>query len=152
MPGMHTYHHIMADLPTSRLILKYIHLSKRVNFRDFASRRVTSYTTTWKYLKDLTVESRYLEVVRGGHWIWAYDNLNITVRIRHEREGKFVARKLSIPGLITMLLPLIRTPEKPIFRPYKQIAPEKVTVDPLLSAPLWTKSWKCQPGEVNSSL
>ena len=42
MPGMHTYHHIMADLPTSRLILKYIHLSKRVNFRDFASRRVTA--------------------------------------------------------------------------------------------------------------
>ena len=33
MPGMHTYHHIMADLPTSRLILKYIHLSKRANLR-----------------------------------------------------------------------------------------------------------------------
>lgn len=47
-----------------------------------------SYTTAWKYLKQLTIESRYLDVVREGHWIWAYDNLNFNVRVRHEREGK----------------------------------------------------------------
>ena len=46
-----------------------------------------SYVTAWKYLKKLTAESRYLEVVREGHWIWAYDNLNFNLRVCHEREG-----------------------------------------------------------------
>ena len=31
--------------------------------------------------------SRYLEIVREGHWIWAYDNLNVNIRVHHEREG-----------------------------------------------------------------
>ena len=47
-----------------------------------------SYTTAWKYLKALTNEARYLEMIRSGHWIWAYDNLNLKQHIRHEREGK----------------------------------------------------------------
>ena len=47
-----------------------------------------SYTTAWKYLKKLTVESRYLDIVREEHWIWAYDNLNINLKVRHERVGK----------------------------------------------------------------
>ena len=46
-----------------------------------------SYTTAWKYLKALTNEARYLETI-SGHWIWAYDNLNLKQHIRHEREGK----------------------------------------------------------------
>ena len=47
-----------------------------------------SYTTAWKYLKQLTQEARYLEVVREGHWQWVYDNLNYLLSIRHEREGR----------------------------------------------------------------
>ena len=43
-----------------------------------------SYTTAWKYLKKLTVESRYLDIVREEHWIWAYDNLNINLKVHHE--------------------------------------------------------------------
>ena len=46
-----------------------------------------SYTTAWKYLKKLSIESRFLEIVRDGHWIWAYDNLNFNIRVRHERDG-----------------------------------------------------------------
>ena len=50
-----------------------------------------SYTTAWKYLKSLTTEARYLEMIQSGHWIWAYDNLNLKQHIRHEREGKYCA-------------------------------------------------------------
>ena len=46
-----------------------------------------SYTTAWKYLRQLTAESRYLDIVREEQWIWAYDNLNFNIRVRHEREG-----------------------------------------------------------------
>lgn len=47
------------------------------------------YTTAWKYLKALTTEVRYLERIRSGHWIWAYDNINLKQHIHHERETKF---------------------------------------------------------------
>ena len=47
----------------------------------------TSYTTAWKYLRNLTTEARYLDMIRSGHWIWVYDNLNLQQHIRHEREG-----------------------------------------------------------------
>ena len=52
-----------------------------------------SYTTAWKYLRQLTIESRYLDIVQDGHWIWAYDNLNI--RVRHERDGNYIGMQLS---------------------------------------------------------
>ena len=46
-----------------------------------------SYTTAWKYLRQLTEEAKYLDKVRDGHWIWIYDNLNLLQSARHEREG-----------------------------------------------------------------
>ena len=48
------------------------------------------YKNAWKYLKSLTTEARYLEMIRSGHWMWAYDNLNLKQQIRHEREGSYV--------------------------------------------------------------
>lgn len=48
-----------------------------------------SYPTTWKYLRQITAEAMYLDRIREGHWIWAYDNLNIHQRVRHERHGTF---------------------------------------------------------------
>ncbi len=62
-----------------------------------------SYTTAWKYLKALTTEARYLETIRSGHWIWAYDNLNLKQHIRHEREGKSVHVIEHYTQLITLL-------------------------------------------------
>ncbi len=47
----------------------------------------TSYHTTWAYLRQLTTEAQYLDVVRDGHWQWVYDNINMYQRIRHERQG-----------------------------------------------------------------
>ena len=44
-----------------------------------------SYATAWKYLRQISAEAMYLERIREGHWIWAYDNLNIYQRVRHER-------------------------------------------------------------------
>ena len=46
-----------------------------------------SHMTTWKYLRQLTQEAKYLDVVRQGHWLWVYDNLNLLKSIRHEQEG-----------------------------------------------------------------
>jgi len=36
----------------------------------------------------MSYKARYLEVVREGHWIWVYDNVNIHQNVRHEREGE----------------------------------------------------------------
>ena len=47
----------------------------------------TSNATAWKYLKQLTQESMYLEIIREGCWLWIYDNLNLHQKIRHERLG-----------------------------------------------------------------
>lgn len=44
----------------------------------------TSYSTTWNYLRRLVEESRIQEVVRQGHWIWVYDNLNKHQTVRHD--------------------------------------------------------------------
>ena len=55
-----------------------------------------SYTTAWKYLKQLTQEARYLEVVREGHWV--YDNLNYLLSIRHEREGRYTLLYIILTG------------------------------------------------------
>ena len=43
---------------------------------------------TWNYLRLLTTQSQYADVVRSGHWMWVYDNLNIHYRVRHERTGE----------------------------------------------------------------
>ena len=48
-----------------------------------------SYDRTWYYLQKLTNEAQYLEIVKQGHWMWAYDNINIHMRARHERQGLF---------------------------------------------------------------
>ena len=47
-----------------------------------------SYATVWKYLKQLTAEARFLEIVREGHWLWVFDNLNVQRHVHHERQGK----------------------------------------------------------------
>ena len=49
-----------------------------------------SYTSTWNYLQQLTSQARYTDLVKSGHWIWVYDNLNMHQRVRHEREGILV--------------------------------------------------------------
>lgn len=46
-----------------------------------------SYVNTWKYLRQLSSEAQFLDVVRSGHWMFVYDNLNMSQRVRHEREG-----------------------------------------------------------------
>ena len=72
MPGMHTYHHIMANLPTSRLILKYIHLSKRGNLRAGGRLRakqallsLRNYCTLGTILQTKTIEFQ---------WVWLQQN------------------------------------------------------------------------------
>lgn len=46
-----------------------------------------SYTSAWKHLRELTAEAKYQEVVKTGHWLWVYDNLNVHQKVRHERLG-----------------------------------------------------------------
>ena len=46
-----------------------------------------SYVQTWAYLRQLSSEARYLDVVKSGNWIWVYDNLNVHKAVRHERQG-----------------------------------------------------------------
>lgn len=46
-----------------------------------------SYCATWEYLLSLTQEAELLSKVQSGHWLWAYDNLNIHCHARHERQG-----------------------------------------------------------------
>ena len=58
-----------------------------------------SYTATWDYLRQLTIDANYLEVIRTGHWLWIYDNLNIHLTVRHEREGMFIDISFQITGL-----------------------------------------------------
>ena len=48
-----------------------------------------SYTTSWKYLLQLTAEAQYDHLVRSGFWVWIFD-VNLQKKIRHEREGKLV--------------------------------------------------------------
>ena len=46
-----------------------------------------SYVTAWRYLRQLPMDAKYLEVVQHEHWLWVYDNLNLLKGIRHECEG-----------------------------------------------------------------
>ena len=46
-----------------------------------------SYKRAWEYLRKLTTEAEYLEVIRSGHWLWVYDNVNLHQKVRHERDG-----------------------------------------------------------------
>ena len=47
-----------------------------------------SYYATWNYLRLLITQSQYVDMVRSGHWMWVYDNLNIHQRVRHEHSGE----------------------------------------------------------------
>ena len=49
----------------------------------------------WKYLQQLAAEANYLEVVREGTWLWVYDNFNLNLRVRHEREVR-LAESLGV--------------------------------------------------------
>ena len=46
-----------------------------------------SYKVAWENLQKLTEEAEYLKVVRKGHWLWVYDNVNLHQKVRHERAG-----------------------------------------------------------------
>ena len=46
-----------------------------------------SYDATWKHLLKLTEKAQFPVLVREGHWVWMYDNLNFQNKIRHERSG-----------------------------------------------------------------
>ena len=50
-----------------------------------------SYEATWQYLKQLTREANFTDMVKCGHWIWVYDNLNFRQAVRHERSGKLLS-------------------------------------------------------------
>ena len=52
-----------------------------------------SYTTTWKYLLQLTEEAQYTEQVRSGHWLWVFDYVNLHQKVRHERQGNCKKRR-----------------------------------------------------------
>ena len=58
-----------------------------------------SYTATWDYLQQLTIDANYLEVITTGHWLWIYDTLNIHLTVRHERKGMFIDTSFQITGL-----------------------------------------------------
>ena len=45
-----------------------------------------SYTATWEHLLALADQANLKNKVKTGHWIWAYDNLNIHRSTRHERQ------------------------------------------------------------------
>ena len=62
-----------------------------------------SYVSAWQYLRQLTTEAQYLEVVREGHWIWVYDNVNIHQKVRHEREGQYESTLCSFLYLFSIL-------------------------------------------------
>ena len=62
-----------------------------------------SYSGAWKYLKQLTTEARFLDVVRDGHWQWVYDNLNYLMHIRHERQGRYTTLVLSPYNIIMII-------------------------------------------------
>lgn len=47
-----------------------------------------SYTSVWKYLSQLTTQAQFLDIIREGHWLWVFDNLNVHQCIRHERQGE----------------------------------------------------------------
>ena len=53
-----------------------------------------SYVCAWKYLRQLTVEARYQELIQTGHWLWNFDNVNLQQRVRHEREGTYTTLHL----------------------------------------------------------
>ena len=61
-----------------------------------------SYSTTWNYLRQLTTQARYSDMVREGHWIWVYDNLNMHQRVRHERTGELVQGTSTHTGIMIM--------------------------------------------------
>lgn len=48
-----------------------------------------SYDRIWFYLKKLTQESNFLDVIRSLRCIFVYDNLNIHHVARHERDSKY---------------------------------------------------------------
>lgn len=62
------------------------------------------YTSIWDYLRQLTTEARYQELVKSGHWMWVYDNLNMQHKVRHEREGKEIV--VNKQGTITICMTL----------------------------------------------
>ena len=55
-----------------------------------------SYTATWDHLLALMREADLLAKVQTGHWIWAYDNLNIHRSYRHERQGISIQLSITI--------------------------------------------------------
>ena len=55
-----------------------------------------SYTATWDYLLALTQQANLVSKIQSGHWIWAYDNVNIHRSIRHERQDEYYSNDIYL--------------------------------------------------------
>ena len=55
-----------------------------------------SYSATWEHLLDLTQQANLLSKIQSGHWILAYDNLNVHCSIRHERQGDLYGNAYNV--------------------------------------------------------
>lgn len=68
-----------------------------------------SHSASWNYVRKLTDEARYLQVIRSRHWLWVLDDLNIHHRIHHEREGHVIVLGTYSNGVsLTKLFSLCR--------------------------------------------
>ena len=55
-----------------------------------------SYTATWDHLLALTQQANLVSKIQSGHWIWAYDNVNIHRTLRHERQGEYYSNDIYL--------------------------------------------------------
>ena len=46
-----------------------------------------SYDSTWNYLRKLSMEANFTDKIKTGRWLWVYDNVNLHMKVHHEREG-----------------------------------------------------------------
>ena len=86
---MHAAYVFMQVNPTAStysytVCIKYSQAIKVLNHAGIS----VSYTTAWKYLHELIVQSNFQETIRSGRWQWVFDNVNLHQTTRHERQGK----------------------------------------------------------------
>ena len=74
-PAVHSCVHVHIQIQQAITVLNHAGIS-------------VSYTTAWKYLRELVSQSHYQDLVRSGRWQWVFDNVNLHQTVRHERQGK----------------------------------------------------------------
>lgn len=62
-----------------------------------------SYDMTWQYLRKIINEMDVEAKIKSGHWVWAYDNLNIHQRVRHERMGECINHVYILLSIIIIM-------------------------------------------------